>query len=530
MAQEYEQLLAEFRKDNNIKPSKTSKTKNTLRTLLGQGIAFGFGDEIEAKARQLAGDGRSYDEIVSEIRGDIDRFRETNPTLAYGSEILGSLPSAIAGGAGLARLGIKGAGKIAAIEGATYGAGTGEGLGDTVTKAATTAAISPALTKAGQAVLPKITDKAKELGQKGVRLTLGQQVGGSEGNIGGALLSNVEKMSTSIPAVGHTVALRQVDSMEDFNRAVMNEALEPLNIKIPEKTSLFSKDSVLFKKNRNSLADNLTPQQALDFADEQIGKAYKKALEKIKIKDYDAIEEKILETIVDSPLDELTQTKLLNEMNRRFLNKYRNKYQATDTTILGKDIKNMESELNRLATSFKKKGGSEGELGLEYAKIKNAVMDEVQRQSGNTGLKAVNKAYANIVPIKYAMETAVSKGGLYTPSQLLRAIKKADTSKYSVQTSKGKRPLQSTAQLGKDVIGDAFPDSGTASRIISGNIVTDLGEGLPFIPPAMLTSLMYSNAFRPLTSATRYGSPMGGSYISEYLLNNSPYGQGVLSQ
>ena len=100
MAQEYEQLLAEFRKDNNIKPSKTSKTKNTLRTLLGQGIAFGFGDEIEAKARQLAGDGRSYDEIVSEIRGDIDRFRETNPTLAYGSEILGSLPSAIAGGAG----------------------------------------------------------------------------------------------------------------------------------------------------------------------------------------------------------------------------------------------------------------------------------------------------------------------------------------------------------------------------------------------------------------------------------------------
>ena len=126
---------------------------NIARTSLGQGLLFGFGDEVEAFARSLY-DERDYSDIVKEVRDEIDVFRQQAPVAAYGSEIIGSLPTALLGGAGLARLGLKGAGKIGAIEGAIYGAGasegdvtTAEGLQQRVTGAATSAALGGAISK-----------------------------------------------------------------------------------------------------------------------------------------------------------------------------------------------------------------------------------------------------------------------------------------------------------------------------------------------------------------------------------------------
>ena len=115
------------------KPS-TSYAGNLARAV-GQGVTFGFGDEIEAGLRSLVGD-RSYDEEVADIRKSISEFRDTNPVAAYGSEIVGSIPTGV-GLAGLAlRGGLKGAAKIGALEGSIYGAGEGEGVTGTATSAA----------------------------------------------------------------------------------------------------------------------------------------------------------------------------------------------------------------------------------------------------------------------------------------------------------------------------------------------------------------------------------------------------------
>ena len=101
--------------------SPTSYAGNLARAI-GQGVTFGFGDELEAGVRSLVGD-RSYDEEVADIRKSISEFRETNPVAAYGSEFVGSIPTGV-GLAGLAlRGGLKGAAKIGALEGSIYGAG-----------------------------------------------------------------------------------------------------------------------------------------------------------------------------------------------------------------------------------------------------------------------------------------------------------------------------------------------------------------------------------------------------------------------
>lgn len=105
-----------------------------------QGLTFGTADEIQGFAKGLYSkfvEGKdfntAYNETVSDIRSDLKSFREQEPLYAYGSEIVGSLPTAILGGAGLARAGV-GAVKGAGAMGALYGAGATDS-GDPVDRA-----------------------------------------------------------------------------------------------------------------------------------------------------------------------------------------------------------------------------------------------------------------------------------------------------------------------------------------------------------------------------------------------------------
>lgn len=96
-----------------------------------QGLSFGTGDEIVAGLASTVGEG-DYDEYLARERSKIEDFRGQNPAVAYGSEIVGAIPTAMAApinavskGALLSRL-LKAAG-VAAGEGTIYGFATGEG-------------------------------------------------------------------------------------------------------------------------------------------------------------------------------------------------------------------------------------------------------------------------------------------------------------------------------------------------------------------------------------------------------------------
>lgn len=84
------------------------KVVGATRSLLGQGLGFGFGEEAEALVRSLAG-GRPYPELKQEIRGEMEQFRRAYPVGAPALEIAGGF--AIPGGA------VKGAAKGAIAAG-----------------------------------------------------------------------------------------------------------------------------------------------------------------------------------------------------------------------------------------------------------------------------------------------------------------------------------------------------------------------------------------------------------------------------
>ena len=108
--QQVSATLAYYNKEAEGDDSWMDIGKGVARSV-GQGLTFGFGDEITALARSVFG--RDYDELVQEERDALNAFRDTHPELAYGAEILSgfALP-----GVGLAK-GLTTAAKVAATTG-----------------------------------------------------------------------------------------------------------------------------------------------------------------------------------------------------------------------------------------------------------------------------------------------------------------------------------------------------------------------------------------------------------------------------
>jgi hypothetical protein len=148
----------------------------------GQGLSFGFGDEIEAGVKALAGG--DYREELGRARRKQERFREKHPYLSTGAEILGGVALPIGAGANLARQGLtaanvaKGALRVGAPTGALFGLGEAENISspeEAIAPAAkgalagaagyaVAAPVAAGLARGGRAVYDSIRDAADPRG------------------------------------------------------------------------------------------------------------------------------------------------------------------------------------------------------------------------------------------------------------------------------------------------------------------------------------------------------------------------------
>lgn len=194
----------------------------------GQGATLGFSDELYGLYSEFMTD-KDYDTAVAEIRQGLEQFRESDPVLAYGAEILGSM---VTGGAGATRAVAGTAGREAlkraaitgGIEAGVYGAGTGETMEERALQAAISAPVGAATGAAGEFILPRLTSAARGLmGRKtaegGYRLTPGQQFGGAVQKLEGRL--------TSLPLTGELIGASMGKPVRTFRRDVVEKALGP---------------------------------------------------------------------------------------------------------------------------------------------------------------------------------------------------------------------------------------------------------------------------------------------------------------
>jgi hypothetical protein len=461
----------------------TNTFTNIIRAAVGQGAMLGFGDEVEAYIRSKIDQDKSYDEIVTEIRGDLNTFRKERPFLAYGSEIAGG---AVTGAAGLGRSVLKTALKSAPI-GALYGAGVSEGdltTKEGLTERAKSGAISGAVTGVASPIMskvaPMIGNKAKELMKKGVSLTPGQA---TSGTVFGSMLKRAEDAMSSFPLLSTQPALQA--AKETFNRAVYKDVLKKINVFMPKSTSIEDMGSFATNKIKTNLD---------------------KVVLKLKLTNSDALKNKFSGILQNSGLDDVE----INNWNKIFNKMIFDK--SVRGVIKGKNLQNADVYLRRTLSNYKTSpDAKQREMGYVLQELYDVFDNQLANNNTGNLLKqytGAKSAYADLMAIMKA-GTSTTGDNLFSPKQLLAAIKSLDKSSGKRLTFEGKKPLQDIATKANQIISNVTPDSGTASRGTVSALA--LGAGTAVEPTtagvtaAILAAYQNPATKRALLEATRAG-------------------------
>lgn len=453
------------------------KNSDMIATAIAQGITFGNLDELQGFVDSVTM-GIPYEEAVKPYRAKLEQYREEAPAIMYPAEIGGSmLPMSKA--LGTVQRGIRSmfpartttqaataAPKItpsmvgsdvtkAAVGGGIYGMGESEKVidpeafaGGALFGAATQYFIPPAASMA-----------AKELKKRGMKLSVGQQMGG--------MVQRAEEKMTSIPFVGDALAMARDKAFKQFPVIAYNEALEPLGKKLPpmltprkayEDAQKIIDDAFNALKT-DDVAVNFTPELKAN-----LKKELQSFSGKIKSSDLADIEEMVTYTIFE---------KL----------KGRN-------TMTANELIEVKSELGDLAQSFAKQGDAQKYFAVDG--ITDILLDEFSKNQPKLGAdyEKLRTAYAKFKPLVVAGESAGVKNMAFTPAQLKRAIQKSSKGQKK-QYRLGDRPMQAFAEQAEEVLGGKVPDSGTAGRLMLGQGLIGGGTaGMLAVDPSNLISAL----------------------------------------
>ncbi len=458
---------------------KPISTKEGALRAGGQGLAFGFGDELEALYRSRKNNTEYQDEL-KKSRDKLEAFRKQNPVVAYGSEIAGSIPTSLGGAGILAKAGIKGVGKVGAIQGATYGAGVGETEQERINQAVAGGAFGGVINKVASKILPQTTELAKKFLKNDIRLTGGQMV--KESNPMGDLISGIESSSTSIPGVGVAISNAKTRALSDFNKFAMLEAIDPI---------LNSSSKKLLKKKLAKVDGT----EAYKVVDDFIQKQYADVLEDITLgpDNIIALQDDIATVLANSNADTEGQKLIQRVLNQIFVNRLKTDKNG-NKFLTGKDYKKLESELFRLQTNyFKKLDFDADNIAETFKTLRGVFKESTNLTAGGPRLQKVNMAFARLNPIAEAVSSANKTEGIFSASQLLTALKKTDLTKGKKVTKTGTDSMLPLAREGEKMFGRFVPDSGTASRLIAGEGAISPSNLLRYVAPSFLSKLVYND-------------------------------------
>lgn len=463
-----------------------SVLRDPVRATL-QGPTLGFSDEIGSGVAALAAKGAQkvglipdtgesvgdiYSGMQSQVSGEQKEYAKENPMTALGLELAGAVPLAVAtGGASMPSLAskapavanvlskaqaiapttynaLRGA-AMAAPVGAAYGAGTAE-QGERMEgakKGGTVAAIAgggiPVL---GAGISRAVSTKASQNPQ--LQSLLAQDVKPTVGQAMGGMVNRAEQKAISIPFVGEMIAGKRGaakdQALKAFNNRTINETLAPIGQKV---------------KGHG--------QEAVSEAAKKASNAYESALSKIK-----GVQ---LDDVFMSNLDEL------KGMAKGLSGGYARKFErliddevvsrlSPNRAMIPEAYKKLDSVLGKKGATFAKStNASEKEFGDAVLQLQNLLKEQMFRSNPKVAgeLKSADTAYAMLTKIEAAAAKAADKDGIFTPKQLMQAVKTGDQSIRKRNIAHGEGLLQKTAKTGIDeaaFLADSVANSGTVDR------------------------------------------------------------------
>tara|TARA_R110002096_G_scaffold74725_1_gene176869 strand:+ start:233 stop:1792 length:1560 start_codon:yes stop_codon:yes gene_type:complete len=422
--------------------------KDSARSAVGQGLFFGYGDEIEAKIRSLVGK-KTYEELLPEIRASLKAYEQDFPLQSLTNEVIGSIPSGIlltiaTGGFATP---VVGATRLATLAGKAkpflqamglsglYGSGKEEG--DVVEKIKTGAKTAPF----GLVLYPiqKLAgSKPAQAIKNKLNLTIGQKIGG--------FTKRIEESLKSVPILGENIRRREQDVLKQMNNNMFNKTLEPLKKKI-------NKDKTGF--------------DAFSEVDDIISKEYNKIIPKLELNKFGVdILKKEIKKITTNDL--ATPNKIIKEFNKTvddLINDSTGRGLQSGT-ISGQKLKNLESRISNSIRQGIRSGNAETrENAIRLMQVRKALNAALEKTNPKFApkLKNINLSFRKFLGVGNAVESGYKNNGIFTTGQLLQGIKKASSPKEIKLGSAG-GGLQGEANLYNDVLKNVLPDSGTAER------------------------------------------------------------------
>lgn len=328
---------------------------------------------------------------------------------------------------------------------------------------AVTAPIGEKVVKGASRVLNPLVSKAEQtMRDLGITPTTGQTLGGQ--------FKTIEEFAQNLPLIGSSIENARQRVLFDFNKGVINKALQKVDDKLPA---------------------DVVGRDAIAYASDEVSKKYDDVLAKMSFDLDFATTSNILGALSKAKsLDSNQRQQITETLNDVVFGKF------AGQKIDGQTYKGIESDLRKKASNYANSAtASEREVGEALTDVLGAIKKELyfQNPKQTSKLRRIDSAYSDLSVINVAAANSGADNGVFTPKQFSTAVRQQDQTRRKSSFAKGRAKGQEISDAAVQILGD------TAKSTLEGRIAASTVGGLGLlsqpqvgIPLAMTVPPAYS--------------------------------------
>ena len=317
---------------------------------------------------------------------------------------------------------------------------------------------------AGRVLNPIVSKAEQTMRDLGITPTIGQTLGGQ--------FKSIEEFAQNLPLIGSSIENARQRVLFDFNKGVINKALDKVKDKLPE---------------------DVIGRDAINYASEQVSNQYDDVLSKMSFDLDFATTSNILSALSKKTnLSQSQRQEVAQTLNDIVLGKF------SGQKMDGQTFKGIESDLRKKASNYMNSStASERDIGEALGDVLGVMKKELyfQNPKQTPKLRRIDSAYADLSVINIAAANSGAPSGVFTPKQFSTAVRQSDMTRRKSAFAKGKAKSQEISDAAVEVLGDqsrATLEGRVAASTLGG--LGMLSQPQIGIPLAATVPTMYSPA------------------------------------
>ena len=293
----------------------------------------------------------------------------------------------------------------------------------------------------GRVLNPLVSKAEKTMRDLGIMPTTGQTLGGQ--------FKTIEEFAQNLPLIGSSIENARQRVLFDFNKGVINKALQKVDDKLPA---------------------DVVGRDAIAYASDEVSKKYDDVLSKMSF-DLDF-------ATTSNILGALSKAKSLSPDQRQQVSETLNDIvfgKFSGQKIDGQTYKGIESDLRKKASNYANSAtASEREVGEALTDVLGAIKKELyfQNPKQTSKLRRIDSAYSDLSVINVAAANSGADNGVFTTKQFSTAVRQQDQTRRKTSFAKGRAKGQEISDAAVQVLGD------TARSTLEGRIAASTVGGL----------------------------------------------------